>query len=60
MISSISIKYEWFLNISIWPINEILTSTTTPDQSGPGSNGNKRVLHTPQSPKTGASPSDAI
>ena len=36
----------------IWPIDEILTSTTTLGQSGPGSNGNKGILQTIQSTKT--------
>ena len=35
---------------SIWPIDEILTGITTPDQSGPESNGNKEVLHISQTP----------
>ena len=34
-----------------------LTSTTTPSQSGPGSNGNKEVLNIPQSSRTETSPS---
>ena len=34
---------EMWLNISIWPIY----GTTTPDQSGPESNGSKGVLHNP-------------
>ena len=41
MASSIPIKYEYFLNRSIWPMDGTLTRTTTPDQSGPGSNGNE-------------------
>ena len=36
-----------WLNSSIWPIVGTLTGTTTLDQSGPGSNGNERVLHIP-------------
>ena len=44
------------INSSIWPIEETLTATTTQDQSGPGSNGNKGVLHIPQNLRTGASP----
>ena len=35
----VSIKCEWFLNGSIWPI----TGTTTPGLSGPGSNRNEEV-----------------
>ena len=34
-----------------------LTGTTTSDQSEPGNNGNERVLHNPQSSRSGASPS---
>ena len=36
-------------NRSIWPIDRILSGATTPDQSGPGSNGNE--AGTPYSPK---------
>ena len=44
---------------SIWPIDSTLSDATTPGQSGPGSNGNKRVLHVSQSSSiTEASPSD--
>ena len=43
---------KWFINKSIWPIDGTLTGTTTPGQSGTGSNGNKRVLHSPQSSRT--------
>ena len=31
------------LNSSVWPIDETLTAITIPDQSRPGSNGNKEV-----------------
>ena len=34
--------------------NMTLTGYTTPDQSGPGSNGNEGVFHTPQISRTGA------
>ena len=34
------------------------SGATTSTQSEPGSNGNKRVLHTPQSSRTRASPQD--
>ena len=34
--------------------------TTTPNQSGQGSNDNEGLLHIPQSSRTGASPSDAV
>ena len=46
-------------NSSIWPMGKTLSGATTPGLSGPGSNGNERVLHIPQSSRTGASPSDA-
>ena len=39
-------------------IDTTLTRITTPDQSG--NNSNKGVLYTPQSSRTGASPSDAV
>ena len=38
-------KYSERLNISNWAINEILTDTATPGQSGPESNGNEGVLY---------------
>ena len=50
---------KW-LNSSIWSVDGTLTGTTTLGQSRPGSNGNKRVLHTPQSSWTGASTSDCL
>ena len=40
---------------SIWFIDEKLTSKITPGQSGPGSDGNEEIFHTPRSP-----PSDAV
>ena len=44
---------------SIWPIDRILSAATIPGQSGPGSDGNERVLRIPQSSSiTGSSPSD--
>ena len=39
--------YKW-LNSCNWPIDGILKGSTTPFQSGPGSNANERVLHIPQ------------
>ena len=35
-------------NRSIWPMNETLTGTTNPNQSGPGSNNNDGELSSPQ------------
>ena len=43
--SANNIKYKWFSNKFISPIDE----TTTPGLSGLGSNVNKKVLHTPHS-----------
>ena len=50
---------KW-LNSFIWPINGIQTDATTPDQNGTGGNTNEEVLHIPQSPRIGASPSDCF
>ena len=36
-----SFKYRKWLDSSIWPILGTLASSTTPGQSGPGSNGNE-------------------
>ena len=42
-------------------MDRTLSDATTPDQSGPGSDGNEEVLRIPQSPGiTGASPSDCL
>ena len=51
-----------FINscFSIQPIDGTLTGTTTPGQSGPGSNGDEGVLHIPQTSKTGTSPSGHV
>ena len=43
---------------SIWPIDWTLSGATTLGQSGPGSNGNERVLHIPQIFKAGTLLSD--
>ena len=45
---------------SIWTINRRLSCTTTPEQSGPKSNGIEGVLHIPQIFKAGASLSDGL
>ncbi len=45
---------------SISPIDRILTGTTAPGLSGPGSNSNEGVPHAPQISRIEASPSDAI
>ena len=46
---------------SIWPIDSVLSGATTLNQSGPGSDGNERVLRILQSSSnTGTSPSDCV
>ena len=46
---------------STWPIDRTLSGATTPSQSGPGSDGNGRVLCIPQSSSiTGTLPSDCL
>ena len=48
-------------NSSSWPIDKTLSGAPTPGQSGPGSNGNKGVLHILQSFSiTEASPSNCL
>ena len=63
------IKYNFFffLHMTLSNANNFktdqhmgLTGTTTLSQSGPGSNVNEGVLHTPQISRTGALPSDAV
>ena len=46
-----AIECESFLNKSILPIDGSVIGTTTPCKSGPGSNGNERVLYAPSSPE---------
>ena len=36
------------LNRSIWLISGTINGSSTPGQSGPGSNGNRKILHTAQ------------
>ena len=47
-------------NSSIWSMDGTLSGTTTPGQSEPMSNSNERVLHIPQSSRTGTSPPDSL
>ena len=47
-------------DICIWLIGRTLSVTTTPGQSGPGSNDNKVVSYIPQGSKTGTSSSDSF
>ena len=59
-----SINYQLFicthLNGSISSTDETLTGITTPGLSEPKCNGNKGVLHIPQSSRSGASSPDAV
>ena len=54
------IEYGEVLNRSIWPIDGILTDTTTPSQRWPGSNGNEGLVHTPWRRRIGNMEWDAI
>ena len=47
-------------NRSLWLLVGTLTSTNTPCQSGPGSNGNEKVLLTPKISRTRTSPSNVV
>ena len=48
-------------NNSVWPIDKNLFGAITPDLSGPGNSGNKRVFHFSQSSSIPAdSPSDCL
>ena len=47
-----------FLYRSFWPVDRTLTSTTTPDHSGPGSNVNEKALDILQISRTETLPSD--
>ena len=59
-----NIKYSYSIQIickdSISLIDRTLTGTITLGLSGPGSNGNEKVLYTLQISRTGDSPSDAV
>ena len=47
----------FFYSTHRWDPNRYYHS---PDQSGPGSNGDEGVFHIPQTSKTGTSPSDRV
>ena len=56
-----SFTCSWMLSkSSIWPIDGTLIDTTTPSQSGPGSNSDKGELHIHKSYRIGSLPSDAV
>ena len=38
-----------WLKSSFWHLDEIISGSTIPGKSGPGSNGNEEILHIPQS-----------
>ena len=46
MVSSVPIKYKWFLNRAIWSMDVTQTGTTTAGQS----NGIEMTFHAPQLP----------
>ena len=54
------IGYESFLDRFIWSIDETLKGTTTPGQSGHGSNCKEEVPDIPQISRNAASLSDAV
>ena len=54
------IEYEWFLNRSIWSIDETLTGTDIPHQKRFESKGNEGMLNTSQNYRPGASTSDTV
>ena len=71
MVPSIAMEYQQFnltsviclhivkcLNSSIWPIDETLSGTATPGQSGRASDEDEWVFHIPQSSETEASQTD--
>ena len=73
MASSIAIEHQWFYLTTVicwytvkkfnsynWPIDVILTGTTTPSRGGPRGNDNEGVLHIPQSSRTGSSLSETV
>ena len=60
--STLHLSLTWvkLSNSCVWSIDGTLKGTTTSGQSGPESNYNERVLHIPQSSRTGASSSDDL
>ena len=48
------------ISSSIWHIDGTQTGTITLVLSGPGSKGNEKVFHIPQSSRTGVSLSDRV
>ena len=58
--NNLVIWHQVFLFNIIWLIDGILTGTTIPDQSGPGSNSNEEIFHIFKISRTGNSPLDAL
>ena len=62
--ANVFMKFKIILNIIlnryIWLLDGTLTGTTTPSQSGPGSNGYEGILYIPRSSVIGASPSNDL
>ena len=54
-----NIKYAYLIQIILF-IDETLTGNATPDQRGPGSNGNNGIPHTAEISRTRASSLDAF
>ena len=52
--------YREWLNCSIWPVDGILTGTTTSGQNELWSNDNDKVLAIPQTSRIGVSPSEGL
>ena len=53
--------WDWTqVSRAISSIDETLSSSNNPGQSGHGGNGNEGIAYEPQIPRAGASPSDAI
>ena len=59
-------RYANYKNIKLWELQVIYFKVSwgvqrfnRSEQSGPVSNDNEGMLHSPQSPRTGTSPSDA-
>ena len=53
-------KIDIFKNSRVLSINSLFLTMNILGQSGPGNNGNERILQTPQISRTKASPSDAV
>ena len=60
LFQTIQFSIRWQFSF-IWPIDRTISGATTPGECGPGNDGNKGVLHIPQSSSiTGTSLSDCL